>query len=218
MQAHQTQLIELCLKREALRFGEFTLKSGRQSPYFLNFGRFCTGADMNLLGDAYAKTILAHDLEFDVLFGPAYKGIPIVTATAMALNTLTGHDAALAYNRKEKKDHGEGGQLVGADVTNQRVLILDDLMTAGTAVRESITMLQQANAHIAGIVLAVDRQERGQSQQAATQELAAQYQIPVITIINLDHIISFMQSASELQSFTGSMLAYQQQYGSTHAD
>jgi orotate phosphoribosyltransferase len=183
--AYQRDFIDLCVRLGVLRFGSFTLKSGRESPYFFNAGLFNTGAAIGAVGRAYAAALAASDLEFDMLFGPAYKGIPLVTATAAALAEQAGRNLPFAFNRKEAKEHGEGGNIVGSPLSG-RVLIVDDVITAGTAIRESIDIIQGAGARPAGVLLALDRQERApQSQLSAVQEVRDQYGIPVIAVVNL---------------------------------
>ena len=191
MQDYQRQFIELAIASKVLRFGQFTLKSGRVSPYFFNAGLFNTGRSVATLGRCYADAIVAAGLRFDMLFGPAYKGIPLVTAAATALAGAHGLDPPFAFNRKEAKAHGEGGQLVGAPLAG-RVLILDDVITAGTAIRESVDLIRSHDATVAGVVLALDRQERGQSALSAVQEVQRIFSIPVIHIITLADLIEHL--------------------------
>ncbi len=210
--AYQSEFIELCLQLGVLRFGSFTLKSGRESPYFFNAGLFNTGAAIGAVGRAYAAALAASDLKFDMLFGPAYKGIPLVTITAAALAEHHQRNVPFAFNRKETKDHGEGGQTVGSPLQG-RVLIVDDVITAGTAIRESIDMIRSAGAAPAGVLLALDRQERASgSDFSALQEVRGQYQIPVVSVINLadlmQHVLKIGQ-AGELSS----MRLYRERYG-----
>src|SRR6187399_949186 len=188
MQDHQKDFIELALARKALRFGEFTLKSGRASPYFFNAGAFDDGASLAVLGRCYAAAIAASRLDFDMLFGPAYKGIPLAATTAAALYTLHGLNLPYAFNRKEAKTHGEGGQIVGRPLSG-RVLIIDDVITAGTAIRESIEIIRAAGATPAGVALALDRQERGQGAQSAVQEVSAQFGLRCVSILTLADLI-----------------------------
>jgi orotate phosphoribosyltransferase len=190
MQDHQTEFLALALRLGVLRFGRFTLKSGRESPYFFNAGRFDTGAAIAGLGRAYAATLVAARLPYDMLFGPAYKGIPLVTATAAALAEHHGRDVPYAFNRKEAKEHGEGGRIVGRPLAG-RVLIVDDVITAGTAIRESITMIRAAGATPAGVLLALDREERGQdSALSAVQEFRHAFNVPVVAILTLAELIA----------------------------
>lgn len=214
MQPYQQQFIELALKHQVLKFGDFTLKSGRKSPYFFNMGLFNTGASLAQLGEFYVKAIENAGLEFDQVFGPAYKGIPLVSSVAIAFDKLLQKDMPYSFNRKEAKDHGEGGLIVGAKLAG-RVLIIDDVMTAGTAVREAIALVQQSGAIVAGIVVALDRQEKGVGELSAVQEIAKQYQIPVISIINLQNLIDYMQNAKQLdQNLLDRMLAYRESFAS----
>ena len=202
MRSHQKEFIEMILAKQVLRFGDFTLKSGRTSPYFFNAGLINDGGSLARLGHCYAEAILEAGTAFDMLFGPAYKGIPLATATAVAFADRHRRNVPLAYNRKEAKGHGEGGTLVGAPLEG-RVLIVDDVLTAGTAVRESVGIIKAAGAVPAGVVLALDRQERGQGRKSAVQEIQAVYGIPVIRIITLDHLIEYLaagEDSEELQS------------------
>jgi orotate phosphoribosyltransferase len=196
MRAHQKEFIEMILAKQVLRFGDFTLKSGRTSPYFFNAGLINDGGSLARLGASYAEAILEAATAFDMLFGPAYKGIPLATATAVAFAQHHRRNVPLAYNRKEAKPHGEGGTLVGAPLEG-RVLIIDDVLTAGTAVRESIGLIKAAGATPAGVVLALDRQERGQGRQSAVQEIQAAYKIPVIRIITLGHLVEYLAAGGD---------------------
>jgi orotate phosphoribosyltransferase len=196
MRSHQKEFIEMILAKQVLRFGDFTLKSGRTSPYFFNAGLINDGGSLASLGASYAEAILEAGAAFDMLFGPAYKGIPLATATAVAFAVNHRRNVPLAYNRKEVKAHGEGGTLVGAPLEG-RVLIVDDVLTAGTAVRESIGLIKAAGATPAGVVLALDRQERGQGRQSAVQEIQAAYKIPVIRIITLDHLVEYLAAGGD---------------------
>jgi orotate phosphoribosyltransferase len=206
------EFIELCLKLDVLKFGQFTLKSGRQSPYFFNTGLLNTGAAVAAVGRAYSDALVASDVTCDMLFGPAYKGIPLVTATATALAERHDLNLPFAFNRKEPKDHGEGGLIVGAPLAG-RVLIVDDVITAGTAVRESIGIIRAAGAHPAGVLLALDRQERGTvSPLSAVQEVREQFGLPVIAVLTLQDLIAHLEHvglASELERMRG----YWQRHG-----
>jgi orotate phosphoribosyltransferase len=214
MQDHQRRFLEHALARDALRFGEFTLKSGRISPYFFNAGRFDSGAALAALGDAYAQTLLAARLEFDVLFGPAYKGIPLATATALAL-AAQGRDAPLAFNRKEAKDHGEGGLLIGAPLAGKRVLIVDDVITAGTAIREAIDILRAAGGVPCGVLIALDRQERsGDGDASAADAVRTEFGIPVFAIAGLDELLQLADGRADLAAHREALLAYRLRYGS----
>jgi orotate phosphoribosyltransferase len=196
MRSHQKEFIEMILAKQVLRFGDFTLKSGRTSPYFFNAGLINDGGSLARLGACYAEAILAAGTAFDMLFGPAYKGIPLATATAVAFADHHRRNVPLAYNRKEVKAHGEGGMLVGSPLDG-RVLIVDDVLTAGTAVRESVNLIKSAGAKPAGVVLGLDRQERGLGAQSAVQEIQASFGIPVIRIITLDHLIEYMEAGGD---------------------
>ena len=215
--AYKSEFIRLCLDQSVLRFGRFTLKSGRESPYFFNAGLFSGGRAIAALGRAYAAAIVAARaqgrLQFDVLFGPAYKGIPLVTATAAALADHHGLDLPFCFNRKEAKDHGEGGNIVGAPLAG-RVLIIDDVMTAGTAIRESVALIQAAGAVPAGVVIALDRQERGQGALSAVQEVEATG-LPVVSILSLADLIAELEGgrlAAPPEALPG-LRAYRVQYG-----
>jgi orotate phosphoribosyltransferase len=212
MQDYQREFIQLALSNQVLRFGSFTLKSGRQSPYFFNAGLFNTGKALAKLGQYYAQAIVDSGIEFDVLFGPAYKGIPLASACSIALAEHHQQNVPYAFNRKEAKDHGEGGSIVGAPLQG-RVLIIDDVMTAGTAIRESMQIIQEAGAEAAGVIIALDRQEKGQGELSAVQEVEQQYHIPVLNIISLDNLIGYLQHEGSHQADLNAMLAYRQQYG-----
>ncbi|MGF6711211.1 orotate phosphoribosyltransferase [Luteibacter sp. W1I16] len=212
MHDYQREFIELTLAREVLRFGDFTLKSGRSSPYFFNMGRIDSGAALARLGRAYAAAAVRSGVPFDMLFGPAYKGIALAAATAIALADTQDRDVPWAYNRKEAKDHGEGGTLVGAPLRG-RVLIVDDVMTAGTAVRESLELIRAQGAEPAGVLIALDRQERGQGERSAAQEVAAQFGIPVIAIATLADVLTYAGERPELAAEHGRLLAYRELYG-----
>ena len=194
MRPHQKAFIELILSRQVLRFGDFTLKSGRKSPYFFDAGLINDGDALARLGACYADAIAASGVAFDMLFGPAYKGIPLASAAAIALATHHGRSVPFAFNRKEAKDHGEGGRLIGAPLAGG-VLIVDDVITAGTAVRESVGIIRGAGAVPAGVLLALDRQERGAGSRSAVQEVQATFSIPVIRIITLDDLIAYLAPA-----------------------
>ncbi|MDB4542802.1 orotate phosphoribosyltransferase [bacterium] len=193
MQAYQTEFIELARQCNVLKFGEFTLKSGRISPYFFNAGLFSTGRALAILGRCYARKIVESGVQFDVLLGPAYKGIPLAAATAVALADHHGLDVPFAYNRKEAKTHGEGGVLVGASLQG-RILVIDDVITAGTAVREVIAMIAEAGAELAGVAIGLNRQERGAGELSAIQEVEQAYAVPVLSIIDMGHIIDYLEA------------------------
>lgn len=212
MQAYQHALIEFALARDVLRFGSFTLKSGRQSPYFFNTGLFNTGEALRRLGSAYAQRAVDTGLEFDMLFGPAYKGIPLVSAVSIALAAEHGIDCPWAFNRKEEKDHGEGGVTVGAPLTG-RVLVVDDVISAGTSVAESVDLIQAAGARLAGVMVALDRQERGQHEHSATQEVAARHGVPVTAILTLDTLMEYLQRKGDRAQDLAAMQDYRARYG-----
>lgn len=211
MQDYQHDFIEFAIKREVLRFGEFTLKSGRTSPYFFNAGLFNTGQDLLQLSLAYAAALQRSGLHYDIIFGPAYKGIPLATAAAMALASQ-GDSRPYAFNRKEKKDHGEGGNIVGAPLRG-KVLIVDDVITAGTAIRESIDLIHQAGASPAGVLIALDRQERGSGDRSAIQEVEAEFGIPVVSIIRLDQVLSYLEKADGFEEHARRVADYRARYG-----
>ena len=212
--AYQREFIELCMRLGVLKFGVFKLKSGRESPYFFNAGLFSSGAAIAAVGKAYADAVVASDISFDMLFGPAYKGIPLVTATTAALAEHHGIDLPFAFNRKESKDHGEGGLIVGTPLKG-RVLIVDDVITAGTAIRESIEIIRAAGAHPAGVLLALDRQERGAvSPLSAVQEVREQFAMPVVAVISLADLMQHMRSLGR-DADLASMETYRDRYGLT---
>ncbi|MFW5426418.1 MAG: orotate phosphoribosyltransferase [Methylophagaceae bacterium] len=212
MKPYQQQFIEFSINTGVLRFGSFTLKSGRISPYFFNSGLFNTGASLARLGRFYAHAITESKLDYDVLFGPAYKGIPLASTTVVALADHHQRDVPYVFNRKEVKDHGEGGQLVGAKLSG-KVLIIDDVISAGTSVRESVEIIKNADAEPAGVIIALDRQERGQDSRSAIQEVEAEHNIPVTSIICLDDLLEFIQNDASLTQHLSAVEAYRQQYG-----
>lgn len=214
MQDFQKAFIEFVIRHEILRFGSFTLKSGRTSPYFFNAGLFNTGEALSFIGNSYAAAIAQSGVDYDLLFGPAYKGIPLVSVTAAALAQQHGINKPYCFNRKEAKDHGEGGLTVGAPLQG-RVLIVDDVITAGTAIREVMELLQRAGATPAGIVVALDRQERGTGRLSAIQEIREQYQIPVISIIALEQIIAYLgrRDNPALAGHLADVQRYREEYG-----
>jgi len=217
MLPYQEQFIEFALKTGVLRFGEFTLKSGRISPYFFNTGLFDSGATMLQFSRYFACSIENSDLDFDVLFGPAYKGITLACATAMALSEATGEEVPFAFNRKEKKDHGEGGNMVGAELVGN-IAIIDDVITAGTAIRESFEMITAAGAKPFAVFLALDRQELGQkdgepTEISAIQQVEAEFNIPVVAIATLADIIEYLKEQPDQEENLERMRAYREQYG-----
>jgi orotate phosphoribosyltransferase len=212
MRGYKREFIELALELGVLRFGEFTLKSGRVSPYFFNAGLFNTGYAAAKLGRFYAEAIARSDMQFDMLFGPAYKGIPLATLAAASLAEQHDIDVPYAFNRKEAKAHGEGGSIVGAPLSGG-VLIVDDVITAGTAVREAYRIISAAGAEVAGLVISLDRQERGQGPYSAVQELKQSLDIPVVSIVQLDDLITLLEESSEYEEFLEPVLSYRKQYG-----
>ena len=212
MQKYQHDFIQLAIKHQALCFGEFTLKSGRTSPYFFNAGRFQTGSALAELGRFYAAAIKAANIDFDIVFGPAYKGIPLAATTAIALADHYQQDLPYCYNRKEAKDHGEGGTLVGAPLQG-KVLIVDDVITAGTAVREVMSIIKSAGAAPAAVLIGLNRQEKGQGQLSAIQEVEQSFGIPVVSIINLNHIIHYLEGQADQQDMVDKIKAYRNTYG-----
>ena len=212
MQPYQQAFIDFIIHENILRFGQFTLKSGRQSPYFFNAGLFNTGHTLAQLGRFYAQTIQSTQLSFDMLFGPAYKGIPLVTATAIALANDYQRNVPYCFNRKETKDHGEGGNLVGAPL-NGRVLLIDDVITAGTAIREVMPIIETAGAQLVGIIIALDRQEQGQTENSAIAEIEHLYGIAVKSIINLNTLMSYLKLKFNDSALLKAMQTYQEQYG-----
>jgi orotate phosphoribosyltransferase len=203
MQAYQRDFIRFAIERGVLRFGQFTLKSGRISPYFFNAGLFDSGLALAQLGRFYAAAVVASGIDFDVLFGPAYKGIPLAATTAVAL---------AEHHRKEAKDHGEGGTLVGAPLAG-RVLIIDDVITAGTAIREVMHIIQAQGAHAAGVLIALNRQERGKGQLSAIQEVERDYAMPVVSIVSLERVLEYLAEDAELKQYLPAVQAYRAEYG-----
>ncbi|OBX05723.1 orotate phosphoribosyltransferase [Gallibacterium salpingitidis] len=212
MQTYQQQFIEFALSRQVLKFGEFTLKSGRISPYFFNAGLFNTGEDLAKLGRFYAEAIQAQQLDYDVIFGPAYKGIPIATATSVALYHQFSLNKPVCFNRKEAKDHGEGGNLIGSPLQG-KVLLIDDVITAGTAIRESMQLIDAHQATLSGVMIALDRQEKGKGELSAIQEVERDYHCRVSSIITFEHLLTYLQQSEQYAAFLPKMLAYRQQYG-----
>ncbi|WP_304163723.1 orotate phosphoribosyltransferase [Lonsdalea britannica] len=212
MKAYQRQFIEFALSKQVLKFGEFTLKSGRTSPYFFNAGLFNTGRDLALLGRFYAAALMDAAIDFDVLFGPAYKGIPIATTTAVALAEHHDRDLPYCFNRKEAKDHGEGGSLVGSPLVG-RIMLVDDVITAGTAIRESMDIISAQGASLAGVLIALDRQERGRGELSAIQEVERDYECKVISIITLKDLIAYLQEKPEMAEHLAAVQTYRDSYG-----
>lgn len=212
MKAWQRQFIEFALNKQVLKFGEFTLKSGRISPYFFNAGLFNSGRDLALLGRFYAQALVDGAVDFDLLFGPAYKGIPIATTTAVALADHHDRDVPYCFNRKEAKDHGEGGLLVGSPLQG-KVMLVDDVITAGTAIRESMDIIGAHNATLAGVLVSLDRQERGRGEMSAIQEVERDYGCKVTAIITLADLIAWLEEKPEMADHLAQVRAYQKAYG-----
>ena len=219
MSDHRSRFLQLALNADALRFGQFTLKSGRVSPYFFNAGRFDTGLALAQLGNCYADAVEASGVAFDQLFGPAYKGIPLATAIACEFSHR-GRNLPLTFNRKEAKDHGEGGSLIGADMAGKRILIVDDVITAGTAIREALAIIREAGGIPAGIVVALDRQEIASEsdRRSAAQAVAEEAGIPVVAVANLGDLLAFTAGNDDLVGFREPLQAYRARYGSHVSD
>ncbi len=212
MNQYQQDFLNFAIKNKVLEFGEFTLKSGRKSPYFFNFGLFQTGSSLAKLGDYYAQSIVDSNVEFDMIFGPAYKGIPLVAVIAATLYEKHGKDYPYAYNRKEVKDHGEGGDIVGAPLKG-KVLIVDDLISAGTAIREATNIVEGNGASLAGVALSIDRQEKGLGDKSAAQEVEEQYGIPVLHVIGLDNVIQYIEESVDDTDLLKRIQNYREIYG-----
>ncbi|HHE9517506.1 TPA: orotate phosphoribosyltransferase [Haemophilus influenzae] len=212
MEQYKRDFIEFALSRNVLKFGEFTLKSGRKSPYFFNAGLFNTGADLARLGEFYAAAIQASAVDFDVVFGPAYKGIPIGTSVSVALFNRYGIDKPVCFNRKEVKDHGEGGNLIGSPLQG-KILLVDDVITAGTAIRESMELISANKAELAAVLIALNRKERGKGELSAIQEVERDYQCQVLSIIDLDNLMQFIEQDPRYSSHLPEMRAYRAEFG-----
>ncbi|WP_229613443.1 orotate phosphoribosyltransferase [Vibrio parahaemolyticus] len=212
MKAYQREFIEFALEKEVLKFGEFTLKSGRKSPYFFNAGLFNTGRDLARLGRFYAAALADSGIEFDVLFGPAYKGIPIATTTAVALADHHDIDTPYCFNRKEAKNHGEGGNLVGSALEG-RIMLVDDVITAGTAIRESMEIIKANGADLAGVLVAIDRQEKGKGELSAIQEVERDFGCAVISIVSLGDLITYLEGKGNATEHLEAVKAYRAEYG-----
>ena len=215
MQDHRREFIELAVRHRALRFGDFTLKSGRQSPYFFNAGELSGGRALATLGRCYAAAIRSSAPAFDLLFGPAYKGIPLAVATAIAMATEEGRDVPCAFNRKEAKQHGEGGSLIGAPLHGRRALVIDDVITAGTAVREVADLIRSGGGIVAGVVIGLDRDEKGPAGRSAVAELADELGAPVFGIARLADIVRFLEGSAELREYLPRVLAYRERWGAS---
>ena len=212
MENYKQQFIEFALARQVLKFGEFTLKSGRVSPYFFNAGLFNQGADLARLGEFYAAALQDAGLQYDMIFGPAYKGIPIATAVSIALFNRFDMNKPVCFNRKETKDHGEGGNLIGSPLCG-KVLLVDDVITAGTAIRESMQIIQANEAQLSAVLIALNRQERGNGELSAIQEVERDYQCDVLSIIDFADLMAFIETQPEYQQYLPAMRAYREQYG-----
>lgn len=212
MKAFQREFIEFAIERGVLKFGEFTLKSGRKSPYFFNAGLFNKGRDLARLGRYYAAALTDAGIAFDVLFGPAYKGIPIATTTAVALADHHDVDTPYCFNRKEAKSHGEGGNLVGSPLSG-KVMLVDDVITAGTAIRESMTLIEQNNATLAGVLIALDRQERGQGELSAIQEVERDFSTQVVAIVTLADVVTYLSEKGGFDDSIAAINTYRDNYG-----
>lgn len=212
MENYKQQFIEFALARQVLKFGEFTLKSGRVSPYFFNAGLFNQGADLARLGEFYAAALQDAGLQYDMIFGPAYKGIPIATAVSIALFNRFDINKPVCFNRKETKDHGEGGNLIGSPLRG-KVLLVDDVITAGTAIRESMQIIQANEAQLSAVLIALNRQERGNGELSAIQEVERDYQCDVLSIVDFADLMAFIETQPEYQQYLPAMRAYREQYG-----
>ena len=212
MKAYQREFIEFAMSKQVLKFGEFTLKSGRKSPYFFNAGLFNSGRDLARLGRFYAAALVDAAVQYDVLFGPAYKGIPIASATAVQLAEVHDQDVPYCFNRKEAKDHGEGGNLVGSPLTG-RIMLVDDVITAGTAIRESMDIIQANGAELAGVLIALDRQEKGKGELSAIQEVERDYHAEVTAIITLADLIEYLSEQPDMGEHLERVQAYREQFG-----
>lgn len=212
MKAYQKEFIEFAIERGVLKFGEFTLKSGRTSPYFFNAGLFNKGSDLARLGRFYAAALVDSGISFDVLFGPAYKGIPIATATAVALYDHHQQDTPYCFNRKEKKDHGEGGNLVGSALEG-KVMLVDDVITAGTAIREAMEIVETNGAELSGVLIALDRQEKGKGELSAIQEVERDFGAQVVSIVSLNDVINFLKNDDTFKEYLPKVEAYRAEFG-----
>ena len=213
MENYKQNFIQMSINIGALKFGEFELKSGRVSPYFFNMGLFSSGRSMKNIGDFYAAALEESNLQYDMLFGPAYKGVPLVSVLSSSLFVNHEKDVSFVYNRKEKKEHGEGGQIVGPPLEG-KIVIVDDVITAGTAIKEASKMIIEAGAEISGILIALDRQEKGVGDSSAVQEVSRELRVPVISIVNLDQILTYVKnSPSELEAYVNRIEGYREKYG-----
>ncbi|WP_422411971.1 MULTISPECIES: orotate phosphoribosyltransferase [unclassified Endozoicomonas] len=209
---YQREFLDFALQEQVIRFGEFTLKSGRKSPYFFNAGLFNTGEAISKMGQFYAHALVNSGIEYDILFGPAYKGIPLATTTAVALSEHHDLNTPLCFNRKEVKEHGEGGNIVGAPLEG-RVIIVDDVITAGTAVREVMEIINQSPASPAGVMVALDRQEKGKGELSAIQEVERDFSIPVVSIVTLNDLLSYAEENKDIKMHAPAIREYRERYG-----
>ncbi|WP_448215188.1 orotate phosphoribosyltransferase [Endozoicomonas sp. 2B-B] len=209
---YQREFLDFALQEQVIRFGEFTLKSGRKSPYFFNAGLFNTGEAISKMGQFYAHALVNSGIEYDILFGPAYKGIPLATTTAVALSEHHNLNTPLCFNRKEVKEHGEGGNIVGAPLEG-RVIIVDDVITAGTAVREVMEIIDQSPASPAGVMVALDRQEKGKGELSAIQEVERDFSIPVVSIVTLNDLLSYAEENKDIKMYAPAIREYRERYG-----
>ena len=213
MENYQKEFLSFAIETGVLRFGEFKLKSGRLSPYFFNSGLFNTGASLAKLGNFYAQSLMASNVEFDLVYGPAYKGIPLASALSISLATEFGRDLPYSFNRKEAKKHGEGGVIVGAPLQGKKVLIIDDVISAGTSVRESMKIIKDNDAEAAGVIIALDRQELGKGDTTAIQEVEKEFNIPVVSIVCLGDLINYLESEDGSEEQITAIKAYRDKYG-----
>ena len=214
MEQYQYDFIEFIIQENALRFGEFTLKSGRKSPYFFNIGHLCSGKALATLGQFYALSLNSSQITYDVLFGPAYKGIPLAVATSMQLAEQYQKDIPYSFDRKEAKTHGEGGMIVGSPLAQKQVMIIDDVITAGTQKRLAIEFVTQNKGSVSGVSIALDRQEKAENSELSSVQLLAQScNIPVISIVNLDNVISYLQQSNQDKTYVDALITYQEKYG-----
>jgi len=215
MESYQREFLRFAIEKEVLRFGEFKLKSGRKSPYFFNSGLFNTGTSLSRLGNFYAQSLMASNLEYDLVYGPAYKGIPLASALVISLSNDYGLDIPFAFNRKEAKDHGEGGNIVGAPLQGKKILIIDDVISAGTSVRESMDIIKANDAEAAGVIIALDRQEVGKGDTTAIQEVEKEFSIPVISIVCLGNLINYLETENAEQEQIEAIKDYRKRYGAS---
>lgn len=213
MSDYKNTFLKLAITEQALTFGEFVLKSGRISPYFFNAALFYKSSSLSILSDCYAQALAEKNLDFDIIFGPAYKGIPLASATALAYYKLTGKNVSYAFDRKEAKDHGEGGSLVGAPLAGKKVVLIDDVITAGTAITYAANLIKTADAELAGVILALDRKEKRNAEKSAIEELSEELQAPIFSLIDLDDLFAYVKDNTEFAAIELAMQAYRLSYG-----